>query len=228
LTNFLGCGIVRAQEPGYEKEKEQNKSMHDDFYQMYLEEMEHIPPCTREEQERLLKEAAEGKKEAKKRLVEGNLRAALEHAREYDGRGVLMTDLVQEANMALMMAVEEYIQAEDRPEFDSYAGQRIRIALDAAVEDQQFAKQTGEELAARVNVLQQISQLLAKELGREATVEELADKMKMTVEEIKGIMKIAMDAMSMNAKTMDLEVLAGVEGIEITEDEEAEDYDYEE
>ncbi len=202
--------------------------MHDDFYQMYLEEMGHIPPCTREEQEDLLKEAAEGSKEAKKRIVEGNLRVALEYAREYDGRGVLMTDLVQEANMALMMAVEEYVQEEVRQEFDSFKSQRIREALAVAVEEQQSAKQTGEELAARVNVLQQISQLLAKELGREATVEELADKMKMTVEEISGIMKIAMDAMSMNAESMDLEALAGVEGIEITEDEESEDYDYEE
>ena len=202
--------------------------MHDDFYQMYLEEMGHIPPCTREEQEDLLKEAAEGSKEAKKRIVEGNLRAALEYAREYDGRGVLMTDLVQEANMALMMAVEEYVQEEGGQEFDSFKSQRIREALAAVVEEQQSAKQTGEELAARVNVLQQISQLLAKELGREATVEELADKMKMTVEEISGIMKIAMDAMSMNAESMDLEALAGVEGIEITEDEESEDYDFEE
>ncbi len=202
--------------------------MHDDFYQMYLEEMGHIPPCTREEQEDLLKEAAEGSKEAKKRIVEGNLRVALEYAREYDGRGVLMTDLVQEANMALMMAVEEDVQEEVRQEFDSFKSQRIREALAVAVEEQQSAKQTGEELAARVNVLQQISQLLAKELGREATVEELADKMKMTVEEISGIMKIAMDAMSMNAESMDLEALAGVEGIEITEDEESEDYDYEE
>jgi RNA polymerase primary sigma factor len=202
--------------------------MHDDFYQMYLEEMEHIPPCTRIEQEDLLKEAAEGSKEAKKRIVEGNLRVALEYAREYDGRGVLMTDLIQEANMALMMAVEEYVQEEVGQEFDTFKSQRIREALAAAVEEQQSAKQTGEELTARVNVLQQISQLLAKELGREATVEELADKMKMTVEEISGIMKIAMDAMSMNAETMDLEALAGVEGIEITEDEESEDYDYEE
>ena len=202
--------------------------MHDDFYQMYLEEMGHIPPCTREEQEDLLKEAAEGSKEAKKRIVEGNLRAALEYAREYDGRGVLMTDLVQEANMALMMAVQEYVQEEVGQEFDTFKIQRIREALAVAVEEQQSAKQTGEELAARVNVLQQISQLLAKELGREATVEELADKMKMTVEEISGIMKIAMDAMSMNAESMDLEALAGVEGIEITEDEESEDYDFEE
>lgn len=199
--------------------------MHDDFYQMYLEEMGHIPPCTREEQERLLKEAAEGRKEAKKRLVEGNLRVALEHAGEYEGKGVPVTDLVQEANMALLMAVEEYAHEQDIREFESYASQRIRKALEAALEEQQSAKQTGEELAARVNVLQQVSGLLAGELGREPMVEELADKMKMTVEEIKRIMKIAMDAMSMNAETMDLEALAGVEGIEMTEDD---NYGYDE
>ena len=202
--------------------------MHDDFYQMYLEEMGNILPCTREEEERLLKEAAEGRKDAKKRLVEGNLRTALEYAGKYDGRGVLMTDLVQEANMALMMAVEEYSAMKEEEAFDSFTGKRIRQALEAAVEEQQSVHQTEEELSARVNVLQQVSQVLSGELGREATVEELADKMKMTVEEIKGIMKMAMDAMSMNAETMDLEALAGVEGIEITEDEETEDYDYEE
>lgn len=194
--------------------------MHDDFYQMYLEEMGGIPPCNREEQERLLKEASEGKKEAKKRLVEGNLWAALKYAKEYDGRDVLMTDLVQEANMALMMAVEEYSQLEEysqpegKPEFDSYAGQRIRKALDAAVVEQQYAKQTGEELAARVNVLQKISGLLLKELGREPAVEELADKMKMTVDEIKGIMKITVDVLHMNTESVDLEGLAGAGGWE--------------
>lgn len=197
--------------------------MHDDFYQMYLEEMEDILPCTKEEQERLLKEAAQGRKEAKKRLVEGNLRIALQYAKEFDGRGVLLTDLVQEANMALMMAVEEYDLVDDGPDFDGFVGQRIKSALGAALEEEQFADQTGEELAARVNVLQRVSQALAQELGREATVEELADKMKMTVEEIKGIMKIAMDAIGINGETMDLEALADLEGIEITEDEA--DYD---
>lgn len=198
--------------------------MHDDFYQMYLEEMENIAPCTGEEQVRLLKEAAEGREEAKKRLVEGNLRVALKYAKEYDGRGVLMTDLVQEANMALIMAVDEYCETQDGPEFDSFAGQRIRKALELAVDEEQSADQTGEELAARVNVLQQVAQALARELGREATIEELAEKMKMTEEEIKGIMKMAMDAMSMNAENMDLEGLAQVEGIEITGDEENGDY----
>ncbi len=195
--------------------------MHDDFYQMYLEDMGMISPCTKEEEKQLLKEAAAGRKEAKDRLVEGNLQEALEYAREYDGKGVLLTDLVQEANMALMMAVEEFACINGEGEFEPFKEKKIRQALEAVVEDQQSAHRTGDELAARVNVLQQVSKILAGELGREATVEELADKMKMTVEEIKRIMKLAMDAMSMNAEPMDLEALAEVEGIEITDNEEA-------
>ena len=127
--------------------------------------------------------------------------------------------------MALVMALEEYIKIENQPEFDGFFAERIREALKLAVEEQESADRTGEELAARVNVLSQVSQLLAKELGREATVEELAEKMKMTVEEITGIMKMAMDAISTNAEDMDLEALAGVEGIELGNDEDDGDYD---
>ncbi len=200
--------------------------MHDNFYQMYLDEMGEITPCTGEEQLELIADLRGGNQEAKKRLVEGNLRAALEYAREYDGKGVLLSDLVQEANMALLMAVEEYAKAGGETGFDSYVGQRIKKALELAVEEEQSADQTGEELAARVNVLSQISQTLAAELGREATVEELADKMKMSVDEIKGIMKLAMEAVSLNAENADLEALAEVSDLEITESDE-EDYDYE-
>lgn len=199
--------------------------MHDDFYQMYLEEMGTIAPCTKEEQIRLLEEALNGRREARERLVEGNLRAALEYAKEYDGRGVLLTDLVQEANMALVMALEEYVRMENQPEFDGFIEERIRGALKLSVEEQEFADQTGEELAARVNVLSQVSQILAKELGREATVEELAEKMKMTVDEIQGIMKMAMDAIGANTEDLDLEALAGVEGIELGDDEDDGNYE---
>ncbi|MFT4104226.1 MAG: sigma-70 domain-containing protein [Lacrimispora sp.] len=201
--------------------------MHDDFYQMYLEEMEGIVPCTGEEKAVLLKEAVKGSKEAKKRLVEGLLKTSLEYAREYQDKGVLLTDLVQEANMALLMAVEEYDGPAEAAEFDRFTEEKIRQALIFAVEEEESADRTGEELTARVNVLQTVSQALAGELGREATVEELAEKMKMTVEEIKGIMKMAMDAMSMNAENADIEALSGIEGLEILEDEEQADYNRE-
>ncbi|WP_349667702.1 sigma-70 domain-containing protein [Lacrimispora sp.] len=198
--------------------------MHDNFYQMYLDEMGEITPCTGEEQLNLISDLRKGNQEAKKRLVEGNLRTALEYAKEYDGKGVLLSDLVQEANMALLMAVEEYAKAGGENGFDSYVAEKIKKALELAVEEETSADQTGEELAARVNVLQQIAQALAAELGREATVEELADKMKMSVDEIRGIMKMAIDAVSLNAENADLEALAEMSEMEITD---SEDYDYE-
>lgn len=191
--------------------------MHDDFYQMYLEEMKRIAPCSREEKERLLKEAAQGIEEAKKRLIEGSLLTALEYAKEFEGQGVLMNDLVQEANMALILAIEEYRRGEDILEFDSFAAQRIREALEAAVKEQQSADKTGEELVARVNVLLKVSQTLAGELGREATVEELAQKMKMSVDEVQNIMKMAMDAMSVNAENMAVKALSQEDGAGIPE-----------
>ncbi len=197
--------------------------MNDDFYQMYLEEMEDISPCTIEETEMLLKNIKEGNKEAKKRLVEGNLKTALSYAKEFDGKGVLLTDLVQEANMALMMAVDRYDGSPTKEEFDRFAGDLMNEFLLEAVQEEVSAEQTGEELAARVNVLQTVSSVLAKELGREATIDELADKMKMTVEEIHGIMKIALDAMSINTEDMDLEALEGADGFDLIEQEE-EDY----
>ncbi|RKD30954.1 sigma-70 domain-containing protein [Lacrimispora algidixylanolytica] len=197
--------------------------MNDDFYQMYLEEMEDISPCTKEETEMLLKNIKEGNKEAKKRLVEGNLKTALSYAKEFDGKGVLLTDLVQEANMALMMAVERYDGSPTKEEFDRFAGDLMNEFLLEAVQEEVSAEQTAEELAARVNVLQTVSSVLAKELGREATIDELADKMKMTVEEIHGIMKIALDAMSINTEDMDMEALEGADGFDLIEQED-EDY----
>lgn len=192
--------------------------MHDDFYQMYLEELAAIPPCTSEEQEQLLALAAGGDDKARERLIEGNLQAVLQYAKEFDGRGVLLTDLVQEANVALTMAVGEYLQGTAGQDFDGFVASQVKEALNAALEEELAADETGQELAARVNVLSEVSKALSADLGREPTVDELADKMKMTVDEVGNIMKMAMDAISMNAANMDLEALAGIEGMEITED----------
>lgn len=192
--------------------------MHDDFYQMYLEELAAVPPCTSEEQEQLLAQAAGGDDKARERLIEGNLQTVLQYAKEFDGKGVLLTDLVQEANVALTMAVCEYLQGTAGLDFDSFVASQVKEALNAALEEELAAGETGQELAARVNVLSEVSKALSAELGREPSVEELADKMKMTVDEVGNIMKMAMDAISMNAANMDLEALAGIEGMEITED----------
>lgn len=94
--------------------------------------------------------------------------------------------------MALVLAVEEYKDGDFLENLET----AVKKALEEIIEDQRQALKTGEEVAARVNVLQEVSKILAKELGREATVEELAEKMKMSEEEIREIMKITLDAIS--------------------------------
>lgn len=164
----------------------------EDFYQMYLDDLSEIPSCTAAERELLLARAIKGDEGAKKRLVEGHLKEVCDMAAEYAGGPVPVGDLIQEANMALMLAAENYKGGD----FLKSLTAAVKKALEDIIEDQKRIIETGEEVAARVNVLQEVSGILAKELGREATVEELAEKMKMSEEEIREIMKITLDAIS--------------------------------
>lgn len=168
--------------------------MHDDVYQMYLEEIKRIPACTDEEELLLLGRAKAGDRAARERILEGMLHYTVELAGKFRNKGLAAGDLVQEANMALLLALDEYEGGNFREQVRELAVMRLK----AAVEAQSREKQAEEEVAARVNVLKDISKMMADELGREATVEELALKMKMTEDEIKDIMKITLDAMSVN------------------------------
>lgn len=169
--------------------------MHDDFYQMYLEELEALTEVGAEEEKNLLARLSGGDGDAGKRLIEGNLKKALALAKEYDGKGLPMNDLVQEANMALTALVMELGDGESpEMEFEELLEKRVRESLQAAVDEQQRESEIEENVTARVNVLQEVSRVMAGELGREATVDELAQKMKMTADEIRDIMKITLDA----------------------------------
>lgn len=168
--------------------------MHDDVYQMYLEEIKNIRAFTPEEEQELLARYGSGDRSVHDRILEGMLGEMTELAGAYSGGGLPMGDLIQEANVALILALEEY-QGGD---FHALVRERVTAALEAALEEQNAASRTGEELLARVNVLKDISARMAEELGREASVEELAEKMKMTPDEIKAIMKLTLDAMSVS------------------------------
>lgn len=172
------------------------EDMQEDIYQIYLSELESIETCSPDELEKLLKAASGQDKEAKRRLIEGHLKRVLLLAAEYAQRGLPMGDLIQEANMELAAFVGEY----QGGEFLETLDQRIRLKLEEALEAQNQELKIEEEVAARVNVLQTVSQSMAEELGREATVEELAEKMKMTADEIRNIMKLALDALSVEGE----------------------------
>ena len=154
-------------------------------------------PAEAEEEEKVLALAATGDKEAKKRLVEGSLAKVAQMVKEYEGRELPMSDVVQEANVALTAAAAAYDGSQQWQEF---LAQEIRQAVEAALEEQKTEAEIEENMTARVNVLRTVSQVMAKELGREATVAELAEKMKMTEDEVKDIMKLALDAITVNGE----------------------------
>lgn len=164
---------------------------------MYLDEIDLLPVCTPQEEAELLMRIRRGDQAARQRLTEGNLKLLAEIAKGYENQGLSVSDLIQEANMAFLMMIEEY--EESQGAFRDCLHTCVNQALQRAVAFQKNELRVEEEMAARVNVLKDISQSMADELGREATVEELAAKMKMTEEEIKDIMKLTLDAMSISS-----------------------------
>ena len=194
-----------AEKMRYENEKENakiddefNNSEDDlsaeDIYRVYMEEIAAIPPCSEAENEKLLGEIRNGNKAARERLIEGNLKNALFFVQDYINKGVPMADLIQEASMELMMLADEGFEGS----FEKLLESRIRVRMEEIINDQKKEADIEEEMLARVNVLQEVSKSMAEELGREAKLSELAERMKMTEDEVREIMKVTMDALSMS------------------------------
>ena len=166
----------------------------EDIYRVYMEEIAAIPPCSEAENEKLLGEIRNGNKAARERLIEGNLKNALFFVQDYINKGVPMADLIQEASLELMMLADEGFE----DSFEKLLESRIRVRMEEIINDQKKEADIEEEMLARVNVLQEVSKSMAEELGREAKLSELAERMKMTEDEVREIMKVTMDALSMS------------------------------
>ena len=173
----------------------------EDIYRVYMEEIAAIPPCSEEENEKLLGEIRSGNKAARERLIEGNLKNALFFVQDYINKGVPMADLIQEASMELMMLADEGFEGS----FEKLLESRIRVRMEEIINDQKKETDIEEEMLARVNVLQEVSKSMAEELGREAKLSELAERLKMTEDEVREIMKVTMDALSMSKINQDLQ-----------------------
>ena len=166
----------------------------EDIYRVYMEEIAAIPPCSEAENEKLLGEIRNGNRAARERLIEGNLKNALFFVQDYINKGVPMADLIQEASMELMMLADEGFEGS----FEKLLESRIRVRMEEIINDQKKEADIEEEMLARVKVLQEVSKSMAEELGREAKLSELAERMKMTEDEVREIMKVTMDALSMS------------------------------
>ncbi len=168
---------------------EERESM---FFAMYLEELAAIPPMTQAEERSLLGKMQAGDPAAMERLIEGKLALTARVAREYAGRGMAEADLVQEGNIALMMALPGY----QGGALDAYLEGAIRKHLEEALLENGGLDQISAFLASQANALLQASTDMAERLGREPSVEELAKYLGITEEMVEALMKMSLDAVT--------------------------------
>ena len=173
-----------------------------DPVRQYLKAIGHVKLLTAEEEQSIAKKITEGDQEAKKKLIEANLRLVVSIAKKYVGRGLPLLDLIQEGNIGLMKAVDKF-EYEKGFKFSTYATWWIRQAITRALADQAKTISVPFHMVETTNKVVRARRSLTQELGREPTNKEIADMLGEDEERIIEIMGFSQDPVSMEAPVGD-------------------------
>ena len=168
----------------------------DDPVRMYLKEIGKVPLLSMEEEVELAKRMGEGDEEAKKKLAESNLRLVVSIAKRYVGRGMQFLDLIQEGNLGLIKAVEKFDYTKGY-KFSTYATWWIRQAITRAIADQARTIRIPVHMVETINRLLRTQRQLIQDLGREPSIEELAEAMDLSIQRVREIQKISQEPVSL-------------------------------
>ncbi|MDI6845648.1 MAG: RNA polymerase sigma factor RpoD/SigA [Candidatus Saccharicenans sp.] len=150
---------------------------------LYLDEISRIPPITEEEEKELGEHIKKGDPEAIRRLVEGNLRFVVSYVKKYQGMGLSLLDLINEGNLGLIEAARRF-DPDRNVKFISYAVWWIRQAIVHALSQASHYYNLPQKVSDRISRMNREREILKKELGREPTREELAERLNITPEEV--------------------------------------------
>jgi RNA polymerase primary sigma factor len=200
------------------------KTLTNDPVRMYLKEIGKVPLLTRGEELDLAKKNEAGEdastglrdkgdklsreelrvlrrqerigQEARRKLVEANLRLVVSIAKRYVGSNVLFLDLIQEGNLGLIRAVEKFDYRKGY-KFSTYATWWIRQGITRAIADQARTIRIPVHMVENINKLSRVQKHLLQELGREPTPEETAEHMELTPEKVRAIIKVSQEPISL-------------------------------
>ena len=191
--------VVEAPKPEELTDEEllgSNSAKVNDPVRMYLKEIGVVPLLSNEEEKELAIAVENGDLEAKQRLAEANLRLVVSIAKRYVGRGMQFLDLIQEGNMGLMKAVDKFDYSKGF-KFSTYATWWIRQAITRAIADQARTIRIPVHMVETINKLVREQRNLLQELGQDPTPEQIAERMGMTPDKVREILKIAQEPVSL-------------------------------
>jgi RNA polymerase primary sigma factor len=198
-----GEGVATDDVPGVKPEEEvipkldlSVKTPTNDPVRMYLKEIGKVPLLTAEEEVSLARRIERRDMDAKRKLIEANLRLVVSIAKRYVGRGMLFLDLIQEGNLGLIRAVEKFDYRKGY-KFSTYATWWIRQAITRAIADQARTIRIPVHMVETINKLIRVQRQLLQDMGREPTPEEIAHEMGTTPLKVREIIKISQEPVSL-------------------------------
>ena len=197
-----GFDVVRDTEEEVEDNEDIDKFLAeegvaiDDPDRMYLKDIGKIPLLDPEREAYLAERIALGDQDAKNELVEANLRLVVSIAKKHVGRGMYFLDLIQEGNLGLMKAVDKFDHTKGY-KFSTYATWWIRQAITRAIADQARTIRIPVHMVETIHRVSRASRQLLQEYGREPTTDEIAEKLGMSADKVREIMKASQDPVSL-------------------------------
>ena len=181
--------------PASSKKKIDISDISADSIQMYLREIGKVPLLKPEEEISLAKRSERGDKEAKRKLIEANLRLVVSIAKRFTGKSLSLLDLIQEGNIGLFRAVEKFDYRRGY-KFSTYATWWIRQAITRALADQSRTIRIPVHMVETINKFKQAERQLIQDLGREPLPEEIAAEMGEPLDKVLHIIKISQETIS--------------------------------
>lgn len=177
---------AKRQEAKLQEINEQDKK----FMDQYLEDLKGTKRMSQAEQDQMMEKSQQGDKKAEHKLVESFLLSIVDWVQPFQGKGVPVADLIQEANLTLLMLLAE---GECGVQFEEELVKRINTALQNSVDEQKDTSMTGQKILNKVNALNDCVERMYDELKRKVSVQEVAQEMGISEEDVKEAADLSAD-----------------------------------
>ncbi len=168
-----------------------------DAIKYYLKEIRKTPLLTFEQEQELAKQIEAGDPNARAKMIEANLRLVVAIGKKYINRGLQFSDIIEEGNLGLIRAVEKF-QYQRGFKFSTYASWWIKQAIERAIVNQTRTIRLPVHIAEIVNSYMRASRQLTQSLGRDPSIDDIAKKMKITVDKVRSISQVVRETYSLD------------------------------